>query len=159
MKESVLDVLMYLFEHYLDDDEVDVDSDRESLHQELSKAGFPQQEIQKAFAWLEGLTVGGEVSSAGRNSTQSLRVYSADEGERLDAECRGFLLFLEQVGVLETHTRELVIDRVMALECEHIDLEQLKWVVLMVLFNQPGKESMASWMEDFVFDGQAGLLH
>ena len=86
MKESVLDVLMYLFEHYLDDDEVDVDSDRESLHQELSKAGFPQQEIQKAFAWLEGLTTSGEVSSAGRNGTPSLRVYSADEGERLDAE-------------------------------------------------------------------------
>lgn len=159
MKESVLDVLMYLFEHYLDDDEVDVDSDRESLNLELVDAGFPEEEIHKAFTWLEGLTNDEEVTNLARMGGSSIRVYAAEEAERLDAECRGFLLFLEQVGVLETHTRELVIDRVMALGGEHIDLEQLKWVVLMVLFNQPGKESMFSWMEDFVFDGQAGMLH
>ena len=56
-------------------------------------------------------------------------------------------------------TRELVVDRVMALESEAIDLEQLKWVVLMVLFNQPGQETMFSWMEDFVFDREACRLH
>ena len=159
MKESVLDVLMYLFEHYLDDDEVDVESDRESLNLELKDAGFPQAEIQKAFAWLEGLSNDEELASGARFGAASVRVYSSEEVGRLDAECRGFLLFLEQVGVLETHTRELVIDRVMALESDQIDLEQLKWVVLMVLFNQPGKESIVTWMEDFVFDGQAGLLH
>jgi Smg protein len=159
MKESVLDVLMYLFEHYLDDDEVDVDSDRESLNLELVDAGFPEAEIHKAFTWLEGLTNDDELLSEARVGTASMRVYSHEETGRLDAECRGFLMFLEQVGVLEMHTRELVIDRVMALGNELIDLEQLKWVVLMVLFNQPGKESMFSWMEDFVFDGQPGLLH
>lgn len=159
MKESVLDVLMYLFEHYLDDDEVDVDSDRESLNLELVDAGFAEAEVLKAFTWLEGLTNDDEVLSETRVGTTSVRVYSAEEAGRLDAECRGFLMFLEQVGVLETHTRELVIDRVMALGPELLDLEQLKWVVLMVLFNQPGKESMFSWMEDVVFDGQAGLLH
>ncbi len=77
----------------------------------------------------------------------------------MDAECRGFLLFLEQVKVLDATTRELVVDRVMALESESIDLEQLKWVVLMVLFNQPGQETMFSWMEDFVFDREACRLH
>ena len=81
------------------------------------------------------------------------------DADQIDAQCRGFLLFLEQVSVLDTHTRELVIDRVMALDSDGIDLEQLKWVVLMVLFNQPGKESMFTWMEDFVFDGEAGRLH
>ena len=40
MKESVLDVLMYLFEHYLDE-ETEVDSDQESLRSELVRAGFP----------------------------------------------------------------------------------------------------------------------
>lgn len=159
MKESVLDVLMYLFEHYLDDDDVDVESDRESLKLELVDAGFPEAEIQKAFTWLEGLTTDEEVASDNRKDTAPVRIYCVEETDRLDAECRGFLLFLEQVGVLDMHTRELIIDRVMALDTATIDLEQLKWVVLMVLFNQPGKEPMYSWMEDFVFDGQAGLLH
>ena len=55
MKETVLDVLMYLFEHYFDDD-TELDSDRESLKQELVEAGFPEGEIGKAFEWLEALT-------------------------------------------------------------------------------------------------------
>ena len=157
MKETVLDVLMYLFDHYLDDDQMDVESDQESLKLELSEAGFPEHEIQKAFAWLEGLTVEADVD-AGRGAT-SVRVFNSDECERLDAECRGFILFLEQAGVLAPSPRELVIDRVMALDTATIDIEQLKWVVLMVLFNQPGQESMASWMEEFVFEREAVRLH
>lgn len=152
MKESVLDVLMYLFEHYLDED-TEVDSDQESLKAELVSAGFPEAEIGKAFDWLEGLTsdrddsVGIAVGRVG-----STRVYTDDEVRRLDTKCRGFLLFLEQVGVLDGAARELVIDRVMALEGEEMDLDQLKWVVLMVLFNQPGRESAFAWMEDLVID-------
>jgi Smg protein len=152
MKESVLDVLMYLFEHYLDE-ETEVDSDQESLRGELVRAGFPDAEIGKAFAWLEGLTSeheeGGAIEVA---RVGSVRIYTGDEMGRLDTRCRGFLIFLEQVGVLDGLSRELVIDRVMALEDEEMDLDQLKWVVLMVLFNQPGRESAYAWMEDLVID-------
>lgn len=152
MKESVLDVLMYLFEHYLDED-AEGDSDQESLRGELVRAGFPDAEIAKAFAWLEGLTTehedGGAIEVA---RVGSVRIYTGDEMERLDTRCRGFLIFLEQVGVLDGLSRELVIDRVMALEDEEIDLDQLKWVVLMVLFNQPGREASYAWMEDLVID-------
>lgn len=159
MKESVLDVLMYLFEHYFDDD-TELDSDRESLRQELFEAGFPESEIGKAFEWLEGLTDGDTVVEPREGDhVPSTRVYTDGECERLDLECRSFLLFLEQVRVLDATTRELVIDRVEALEGEGLDLEQLKWVVLMVLFNQPGKEAVCAWMEDFVLDRASGRLH
>ena len=40
MKETVLDVLMYLFEHYFDED-VHVEPDQESLAHDLVQAGFP----------------------------------------------------------------------------------------------------------------------
>ena len=152
MKETVLDVLMYLFEHYLDD-EVEVESDQESLKVELRQAGFPDTEIVKAFDWLEGLASGEDTETdvqVGRIG--SVRIYTGEEMSRLDTRCRGFLLFLEQVGVMDGMTREVVIDRVMALDDEEIDLDQLKWVVLMVLFNQPGRESAYAWMEDLVID-------
>jgi len=159
MKESVLDVLMYLFEHYFDD-ETELDSDRESLRQELIEAGFPEGEIAKAFEWLEALTAGETVIEPREgDDVPATRVYTDEECERLDLECRSFLLFLEQVRVLDSITRELVIDRVEALEGAEIDLEQLKWVVLMVLFNQPGKEAVFAWMEDFVLDRASGRLH
>jgi Smg protein len=159
MKETVLDVLMYLFEHYFDDD-TELDSDRESLRQELVEAGFPEGEIGKAFEWLEALTAEDAVVEPLEGDVlPAMRVYTHDESERLDLECRGFLLFLEQVRVLDATTRELVIDRIEALEGEDIDLEQLKWLVLMVLFNQPGKEAVCAWMEDFVLDKASGRLH
>ncbi len=88
-----------------------------------------------------------------------MRIYTSEECEKLDLEARGFLMFLEQAGVLDHYTREMVIDRIMALGEDEIDLDQLKWVVLMVLFNQPGREAAYAWMEDLVFDEMPGILH
>ncbi len=158
MKENMFDVLMYLFEHYYMDEETDLSPDRESLHTELVEAGFPSNDINQAFEWLEGLAV--QHPAEAPQTENALRVYSAIESERLDAESRGFLLFLEQMGILTPEARERVIDRVMALETDDFDLSQLKWVVLMVLFNQPGAEAAYAWMEDLVFDSlPGGYLH
>lgn len=160
MKQDVFDILLYLFENYMYDQESDLEQDRESLRTELVEAGFRQSEIGKAFDWLEGLAAMQDEPGAQRVVNQtSMRIYSDEELERLDTECRGFLLFLEQMGVLDYTTREMVIDRVMALDSDENDLDQLKWVVLMVLFNQPGQEAAVAWMEDLVLDEMAGLLH
>ena len=48
--------------------------------------------------------------------------------------------------------REIVIDRLLALDTDELDLEQVKWVVLMVLSSQPGQELAYARMEDLVFD-------
>ncbi|MEW6354146.1 MAG: DUF494 family protein [Pseudomonadota bacterium] len=160
MKENVLDVLMYLFENYMNDEEVEVNPDQETLRVELVEAGFARAEINKAFAWLEGLAdLQENLPLQTLDGSRSIRLFTPAETEKLSTECRGFLLFLEQVGVLDPANRELVIDRVMALETEEIDLEQLKWVVLMVLFNQPGQEAAFAWVEDLVFDETIGNLH
>ncbi|MDA8390695.1 MAG: DUF494 family protein [Gammaproteobacteria bacterium] len=160
MKENVLDVLMYLFENYMDEGP-EFDPDQESLVAELSQAGFPKGEIAKAFAWLEGLAAlrREDAPATAASSLKSLRIYSEQECAKMDVESRGFLLFLEQGGVIDPAARELVIDRVMALETDEIDLEQLKWVILMVLFNQPGQEQAYAWMEDLVFNEAQGALN
>jgi Smg protein len=159
VKENILDVLMYLFENYMDDDEEQTGFDQELLKDELLAAGFPLHEISKAFDWLESLANYPLPADAIAAKQCSTRVYLKEECEKLDLECRGFLIFLEQMGVLETQSRELVIDRVMALEIDEFNLEQLKWVILMVLFNQPGQEAAFAWMEDLVYDEAATLLH
>jgi Smg protein len=158
MKENVLDVLMYLFQNYMTED-ADIDPDRESMETELLEAGFPSHEITQAFEWLDGLMARLETPVMLLNEERSFRVYTDQEFSRLDMECRGFLLFLEQAGVLGSETRELVIDRVMALETDDIDLTQLKWVILMVLFNHPGQEEAYAWLEDLMFDDIEGYLH
>jgi Smg protein len=159
MKETVLDVLLYLFEHYFYE-EPDAVRDRDSLQGGLLQAGFSPSEISKAFDWLDGLAEQRHESPiAPRAVPDSLRLFSEPELARLDWECRGLLLFLEQNGILDASSRELVLDRAMALDHEQIDVEDLKWVVLMVLFNQPGQEAAFAWMENHMFDGEGEPVH
>ena len=87
------------------------------------------------------------------------QTFAALEQARLDTDCRGYLVHLEQVGILSPTQRELVIDRLMALEGDEIDIDKLKWVVLMVLFSQPGQETAFSRMEDLVFEDRSGAIH
>ena len=89
----------------------------------------------------------------------ALRVYDPFEQIRLNAGCRGYLLYLEQAGILSPVQRELVIDRLVALDTDDIDTEQIKWVVMMVLFSQPGQEQSYARMEDLVFAENPGWVH
>jgi len=158
MKQNVLDVLMYLFETYMDD-EVAREPDRNVLQGELERAGFGNREIERALDWLDGLSDGPDISRHQAPNAGAIRVYDASERTRLDAASRGYIMYLEQIGILTAEQRELLIDRLMALGSDEVDVEQIKWVVLMVLFSQPGQEQAYARMEDLVFDDRAGSLH
>lgn len=156
MSDTVLDVLLYLFETY-SDQEPDA-ADQGVLREELLRAGFGEPEVDSALDWLDGLN---ETSApfSGVPGDRSIRVYNEVEQRRLDLECRGYLLYLEQIGILSAAQREVVIDRLIALGSGTIDKEQVKWVVLMVLFAQPGQETAFSRMEDLVFEENSGVMH
>ncbi len=160
MKENVIDVLLYLFENYIDNDDAG-QPDKAALETELEQVGFPELEIDKALEWLENMTVIAEESSDAKpvSAGLAMRFYAKEELELINTSCRGYLLFLEQVGVLDAATREIVIERVLALDTDEINLEQLKWVVLMVLFYQPGREVAYAWMEDLVFEDMEAVIH
>jgi len=161
MSDTVLDVLLYLFETYSDQEPPDYKAgaaDQDVLRDELLRAGFGEPEVDSALDWLDGLN---ETSApfAGVPGDRSIRVYNEVELRRLDLECRGYLLYLEQIGILSPAQREVVIDRLMALGAGTVDKEQVKWVVLMVLFAQPGQESAFSRMEDLVFEESTGAMN
>jgi Smg protein len=158
MKETVLDVLMYLFESFVDS-EGEPEPNRNELKEELERAGFGNREIDRALDWLDGLNAA-EVSPADTAPrSPAIRIYDRMELDRLDAAARGYLLHLEQVGILAPAQRELAIDRLLALDTDEIDIEQIKWVVMMVLFSQPGYEQAYAQMEDLVFAEDPGWLH
>lgn len=156
MSDTVLDVLLYLFETY-SDQEPDA-ADQDVLREELLKAGFGEPEVDSALDWLDGLN---ETSApfAGVPGERSIRVYNEVELRRLDLDCRGYLLYLEQIGILSPAQREIVIERLMALGAGGVDREQVKWVVLMVLFAQAGQETAFARMEDLVFQESTGAMN
>jgi Smg protein len=157
----MFDILVYLFENYIHN-ESDIYVNHADLTKELSRAGFHDDDIFKALKWLDNLSALQESHVKpylSKGTSNATRIYCAAELAKMDVECQGFLLFLEQVNVLDAVTREMVIDRVMDLDTNSISLEDLKWVVLMVLFNVPGHENAYAQMEDLIFDEPEGPLH
>lgn len=100
----MFDVLMYLFETYIHN-EAELRVDQDKLERDLTDAGFDREDIYNALLWLEkladyqdGLAEPMQLAS----DPLSIRIYTAEECDRLDASCRGFLLFLEQIQVLNS---------------------------------------------------------
>ncbi|HEU4592187.1 MAG TPA: DUF494 domain-containing protein [Steroidobacteraceae bacterium] len=154
MTGSVLDILIYVFDQYMMAEAPEV-PEREALAADLERAGFGRHDVERALDWLADLA--GERSRPDIDSTQpSLRVFSADELERISTSCRGYLLQLEREGILSPLQREIVIDRLVALESDkygdEVDIDQLKWLVLMVLSSQPGQEQACARMEHLMFE-------
>ena len=155
MKENVFEVLMYLFEHYLDSD-ADSVPDSEIIRTELIQAGFEQPEVNKAFDWLESLSLQRHISPT---TPTTFRIFCDEEIQKLDLECRNFLMFLEQAGILTTSSREVVIDRIMAFGNEDISLDKLKWIILMVLLSNEEDETAFVRMEDLIYENIPLSLH
>ncbi|MDD5114423.1 MAG: DUF494 domain-containing protein [Methylobacter sp.] len=148
MKENIFDVLMYLFENYMED-EIEILPDSDLVKTELLEAGFEQPEVNKAFDWLESLSLQNAIHPS---VTPTFRIFCPEEKLKLNLEAINFIMFLEHKGILNPTNREIVIDRAMALEGEEISMEKLKWIVLMILLSQPDEEMAFSRMEDIVYD-------
>lgn len=155
MKENIFDVLMYLFDNYMDDDS-EIPPDNDLVKTELLEAGFEHGDVNRAFDWLESLSLEGVDIQP--QATSSFRVFSPFEKERLDVECQDLILTLERMGILNSVNRELILDRAIALE-EVLTIDKLKWIVLIVLLNQPDEELAFARMEDMVYDLLPTYLH
>jgi Smg protein len=128
------DILVYVFENC---QQAELAFDSERVAKKLSAAGFDDSDISEALHWLAGVL---RAPHSGLERLPDLRTtfraYAPRELAKLDAQCRGFLLTLEQSGILDAQNRELVIERSLAATGDSLTLEQLKLIVLMVLWNQ-----------------------
>jgi Smg protein len=163
MTGSILDILIYVFDRYMLDEAPEVPR-REQLVRDLERAGFAAASVERALDWLTELACQHDrapIADAPRADTApaGVRIYSDSELARLSTECRGFLLTLERLGVLTPHQREIVIERMLALDADEPDTEQLKWVVLMVLSSQPGQELAFERLDGLVSEARANAPH
>ena len=128
------DILVYLFENC---QQHEVSNEQERVAKKLSAAGFEESDISEALTWLAGVGRGPHRTCAPLPATgAAFRAYAPKELAKLDAECRGLLIYFEQSGILSPNTRETVIERALAATGDGLTIEQLKLVVLMVLWNQ-----------------------
>ena len=147
------DILVYLFENC---QQADLAYDRERVAKKLSAAGFEDSDISEALHWLAGVRAPQLELVRLPDARAAFRAYAPRELAKLDVACRGFLLTLEQSGILSPQNRELVIERSLAASGDSLTLDQLKLIVLMVLWNQqtPTSQLVA---EDLFSAAQARL--
>lgn len=127
----MFDVLTFLFEQY--DDPASCPA-RDELTRELEAAGFENEEISDALDWLDAIdprAFAGLAASVG-----GMRIYSEGEQKRLPPAVRGFIQFLEDNGALTPAQRELVIDRVLALDADDVTPAVTRLVALLVLWRE-----------------------
>jgi len=155
----MFDVVMFLIENYTDNG-VSLITDKEAVTAELEKVGFPKMEIDRALDWLDGLDRVQKAAESGPRVTgKAFRHYLPYEEECMGLDGIGFLAYLEQLGILDTRTREVVIDRLMALDRHEVDIARIQWVVLVALFNQPEKKPALAILQDLILSDAFGQLH
>lgn len=158
---SVLKVLIYVYDHYMLADPADV-PERHHMLEDLQKRGFSVSEVVHAMEWLSAL-VGDQRASPGSGDGErergALRIFADGELSRLSADCRAFLMLLDRQHVLTPQQRELVIERALALDVDEVDVEQLKWVVLLVLSSQPGQELAFARFESVMSAADGTVRH
>ncbi len=159
MKENAVDVLMFLFDNYLSLEE-GMPTDEITLACELEEAGFETNNINKAFDWLGELA---DIKQADlavvQFSSKAIRVYLPQEQLKLDVSCQGFLHQLENMGLINSASREMIIDRAMAIDCQTLSLTQFKRIVGLVMLNSPKQGELHAWIEDLIYDESEAILH
>jgi Smg protein len=141
--KNMFDILVYVYEHCR---QADVCGDPERVAKRLSAAGFEDDDISAALSWLAGIVQAPRRGMAPLpGEAEAFRAYAPREIAKLDVGARGFLLSLEQSGILSPQTRELVLERALATADDVLSVEQLKLVVVMVLWNlrAPASELVA----------------
>lgn len=129
----MFDILVYLFENYV---HADACPESDQLARKLSAVGFEEEEISEALEWLNGLRQISSQHPGIAPSSTATRFYADQELARISVECRGFLAFLENAGLVSAVSRELIIERAMALSDLALTLNRFKVIVLMVLWQQ-----------------------
>jgi len=130
----MFDVLVYLFENYI---HAEACPEPDQLARRLSAAGFEDEEISEALEWLSGLDdVAGTSVLPVAPSIGAVRIYVNEEQIKLGTEGIGFITFLESAGVLDARSRELIVDRVMALPEAAVPMGRIKVIVLMVMWRE-----------------------
>lgn len=154
MKDRFYDVLVYLYENYLAGDQFD-DGGRGSVFADLTEAGFAEGQIRQALDWLTGLDdAERHIAELRQPSSQATRVFLPGEFQKLGRQGVGLIMMLESAGLYGARLREIIIERLMALDLPQLHEEQIRWVVMMVLTGH-SDESQGEIGEFFLLENSA----
>ena len=152
----MFEVLVFMFENYFANHAF---PDNEVMTQELSAAGFKQSDISGAVDWLHEMkTMLTEPPAVYSHKLTGLRMFANTELKKISTDSISFILFLQQANVINDVERDLIVDRAMALKQEYINIEEMRWITMIALWNE-GREKDYLFVEDALFNPRGFTLH
>lgn len=145
MKDHTLNILAHAFGSK---DSVLEISSAEFLDR-LRKKGFSEESISAATQWMMRLMQQQFATDLTPPVTDSLRIFSPEEITKLDVDCRNFIMSLEAAQILESKTREIVVNQLLLLNQNSIGVNDVKLVTLIVLLLQPANAEKINKLERF----------
>ncbi len=136
MKGRMFDVVAYITRQY-GPDGGDVE-DPQGLRNELLDAGFEEDDVERALAWLRRLRRRGAGAPPSPAPGHAIRLPTPEEGRKLSPAARGLLLRLERGGLIDPPMREKVYERALTLDEPELGVEELRVLVALLLKATPG---------------------
>lgn len=152
----MFEVLVFMFENYFANH---AQPDSEVLTIELSAAGFAQSDIYGAVSWFDEMkAMLHQPATVYAHQDTATRMFADIELKKINTESISFILFLQQAKVINDVERDLIIDRAMALMQEHIQIEEMRWITMIALWNA-GREKDYLFVEDAIFNPRGLTIH
>jgi Smg protein len=151
----MFDILIFLFESYFNAGRY---PDSEKLAVKLTAAGFEEDDISQAVAWLSGLRQLSLSDYPAAINESGSRCFADLERQRISIEGLRFISFWEQNKMILPVEREMIIDRAVALNRENLSLDKVKLIALMVLWNQH-EDLDPLIIEDLLTPANSAQLH
>ncbi len=136
MQEKIIEIIVYLVNEMRREKrlgEIDLSP--------LKDVGYTDNEITSAFSWLlDKLEVGESLSHElptrlASGSPHSHRVLHEGERAVISPDAFGFLIQLQELGMLGDMELELIIDRVMMAGYAHVGVSEIKTIAASIMFD------------------------
>ncbi len=151
MKQHMMDVLVYVFENYMTEHyNLKESGHRQVIINGLQKIGFSPGLIEEALAWLH--QVSESPGTVLEPTTTSSRHFSQTERRMVGDEGIDFIEYLIAQGILNHRSVELLIDGLLYLKADNIEVDDLQWLALIILYSQPDQEQAFVDLERMLFE-------
>lgn len=143
MYERIIEIIVYLIAQLQDKRSInDISLD------ELNDQGYTATEISTAFSWLiDRMEFGDQaVEHDEIAQSESFRVLHDAEAEVITPDAFGYLIQMQQLGLITNEHLEMVLERSMLLGGRKVSDSELKSIIASVIFNSDSMNASGSRM-------------
>jgi len=108
---------------------------KSEIDEELLHRGYSSAEIEQALFWMSSQWKPLDIAESGSFDRPVFRMLSPWELFNMDAEAHGYLLRLQNLGIINPEQFEKIMGRILPFGPDKLQLSEIKSLVGMVVFN------------------------